>query len=421
MAVNTPKTRWSLQRQPSGNSKLNGYICGSNYEALLISEPHFRLPNGSWSGGGPFYKASRKIENVNGMAFPYLWNGRRTLDVYNVGGAGPRKAVEVPYIPPLWTSQKAVLDGKYATGYKRARPGNPVGGLGQFLVELRDLPKMPLRGVLDKARGVSIKQAPRFLLERLNDYRSLGSEYLNVQFGWKPFVDDVRKLYELWHTIDSRMAKIVKENGRFIRRKATVSNETTTGQTQESKDYAYYQVGGAPPGNVGLFGRTVYSVTSKTTERVWFVGSFRYYIPDVSSSQWDKRARAALFGALPTPELLWNVLPWSWLIDWFGNVGDVVSNASPNAVDNLTMRYSFIMRQVTQRTEYVAQVFHRGFSNADAVWPGVDQAFKTIETVETKARVGGGNPFGLNVQLPSLTAYQLSILAALGISRSTVR
>jgi len=45
----------------------------------------------------------------------------------------------------------------------------------------------------------------------------------------------------------------------------------------------------------------------------------------------------------------------------------------------------------------------------------------SIYTVETKLRDGTGNPFGLSVKLNSLSTYQLSILAALGISRSKVR
>jgi hypothetical protein len=48
-------------------------------------------------------------------------------------------------------------------------------------------------------------------------------------------------------------------------------------------------------------------------------------------------------------------------------------------------------------------------------------SFQSTETISRKVRLGGGNPFGLNVKLPDLSSSQLAILAALGISRSKVK
>jgi hypothetical protein len=266
------------------------------------------------------------------------------------------------------------------------------------------------------ARGVPIQEVPKILFKRLDGFRGLGSEYLNVVFGWKPFVRDLQEMYNLWVTLDKRLGQLVRENGKYIRRKATISDTNDTVVTQETEYSApFANVLGAPPSY--MQGRSVYSVKSSTKTRIWFSGSFRYYVPDIGSSQWTARARLALFGALPTPELLWEVLPWSWLIDWFSNIGDVVSNASANAVSNLTTRYSFIMKHVTTTTTATSVCWASVSTAPTDKWRAASPTFSSVLTEDSKARVGGGNPFGLNVSLPSLSAGQLGILAALGLSR----
>lgn len=349
------------------------------------------------------------------------WNGR----FYGVS-PGPTR---LP-IYPTWragiqpwtgvTGRKADLDRQFPTGYQKARPGNPVASLGQFLIELRDFPAVPFKRALQG--GAPFKDIPKIALKELSDFKNLGSEYLNVVFGWKPFVSDLRKMYHLWETLDEQMSQIIRENGKNIRRRATILNEKSSTQTVKQYATPFADVRGGIPN--WTQGSTQVTTTTIEERRVWFSGSFRYYIPDVSSSQWDKRARVALFGALPTPELLWEVLPWSWLVDWFGNIGDVVSNFSVNAVQNLTSNYAFVMEHKRTTTIWQADVTSVALQPC-LPWICSDGAFggtaSTLHVKETKSRSGTGNPFGLNVQLNSLSNYQLGILAALGLSRSSVQ
>jgi hypothetical protein len=413
--------RWDVPVGPSYNAKS---LENGRYHALLMSQTHHRLPNGGWSGGGPFYCWKRSIIHSTGR-FTARWHGL-LYDNYLAGvvGGGFPSTLGKP-VPPTVKATMSDTESHFAAGWKRARPGNPVAGLGQFIVELRDLPQFPFSGAFKAGKipwKVPIQDVPRLLKNRLEQFRNLGSEYLNIQFGWVPFVSDLRKMYNLWHDIDKRMAKIVRENGKYIRRRATVENETTTSQGQWTYSTAYAYVNGGPANIFEGTGKTWYRLTSTRRERVWFSGSFRYYIPDIGSSEWDRRARLALFGAYPTPELLWNVLPWSWLIDWFANVGDVISNASTNAVDNLTARYSYIMKHVTETIEARVDTYHRSYVSAitDSFVPPPISPITSTFSEESKSRSGGGNPFGLNVSLPSLSGYQLGILAALGISKGAL-
>ena len=427
MAYTAPKAIWHREPIFTGLEGSGTYVERYSYEALLLSESHYRLRNRRWSGGGPFYAYRRITDHTGIRGLKYRANG--TIGKYAVFGVSPG-STRMPPVPDMAIPSPlaALSDARqyHATGYKKARPGNPVASLGQFLVELRDLPQVPYLGkIAERFSGVAFQSIPKILLATLQDFRNHGSEYLNAVFGWKPFVNDLRQVYNLMKTIDARMAKLKKENGQSLRRKATISNTVSTTQGYNLYGFPFANCYGSPPNYTS--GSTVYKSTSTTGERIWFSAAFRYWIPDTDSWQWNARARAALFGALPTPELLWNVLPWTWLVDWFTNFGDVISNISPNAVDNLVTGYSFVMKHNWKHTVHSAEVSVNGLDNWNpntglgyTVKP-LSTTIATQELIETKVRTGGGNPFTPYTTLPSLTAGQLGILAALGISRSAVR
>lgn len=431
---NKPRSRRQSTPQEVGDSSWNGgvaaYVWDDLFEGLLISLSH-RRRNGVWDGGGPFY--CYKYEQSH--------RGKTSGTYYRIGNKYEANAVGVAGVPQeRWTSQAPPgfvdwpslyvdLSAQYATGYKLARPDKPAAGLGQFLVELRDLPQVPFRRGAQQFRslftrtGGALRNVPRVLVRELSDFRNLGSEYLNGVFGWKPFVNDLRKMYNLQQRLDARIARLVRENGKWTRRKAQVKSES-----EVVKDYsrfygwAYANVRGGPP-NWMFDGGTQYDITTRWSEKVWFSGSFRYYTPDIGSSQWTVRAKQALFGALPSPETLWEVLPWSWLIDWFTNVGDIYANVSPGAVDNLVLGDSFIMKHYTWERTCTASCWHSALPlGADpklrSGWPALNATYASSEKHEIKARVSSGNPFGLGFKMIDCTAGQLGILAALGISRS---
>lgn len=228
--------------------------------------------------------------------------------------------------------------------------------------------------------------------------------------------------------IDRQMAQIVRDNGKNIRRRANILDEETTAQTKsEGSGLSWFNWCGAPTNHMQTGGcnpRYQSSLVTTTKTRVWWAGSFRYWIPDTSSWAWNAEARAMLFGALPTPSMLWEALPWTWLIDWFSNVGDVISNLSPNAVENLVTNYSYVMKEVIVTKEYTNTQQHGantlGAPPAWSISPFAGTTF-SIDRDITRTRVGGGNPYGLDVSASSLSARQWGILAALGISRAKVQ
>jgi len=367
--------------------------------ALIVSENHKRLKGTDY--GGPFLvqHALKQVDPSEGR-YSYSFFGSEQFNSRFIPSAG--SFALVPSLPTLasWSTEQSTLYSKGATGFKRARPGNPVANAGQWLAELRDLPTLPLR-----------------LLARLRNFRALGSEYLNVQFGWKPFVGDLIKMYQLYQQLDKHLAQIARDNKRAIRRRRTISDTTDSTSTTSNFPTGWGAFFPAPPTGIGATFSSSLTTQVVTKEKIWFVGSFQYYIPDVGSSQWTRRATAALFGLNPTPSLLWEVLPWSWLIGYFSNVGDAISNASSNAVDNLVANYAYVMRQTSVTTTYTAVGTAPSGSFGGQKWSGGTFSSTGSTLLMTKSRARA-SPYGFGVEFGSLSAYQLSILGALGLSRS---
>lgn len=308
----------------------------------------------------------------------------------------------------------------------RNRPGNPVLSAGQFFAELRDLP-----------------QLPRFLLQRAKKFKDLGSEYLNVEYGWKPFIKDVVALYYGHQRIQRELKKLVANNGLFVRKRSkkelTIDGPVDLCEGSLSEPFGHlgdvsiggheelegYYVGG-PTGSsdtdlYSFSGQCDYKLQKTVSTLSWQCGTFQYFVPDIGSDRWTAKARIALSGASLTPSLLYEIVPWSWLIDWFTNVGDIASAMSENAVENESLTNAYSMQ--SQETLYTVNVsthwdelltfpfgstFHVPAGSASVLYSRKENY---------KAR-HQASPFGFGLLRDDFTSRQLAILAALLVSKA---
>lgn len=274
-----------------------------------------------------------------------------------------------------------------ATAWNRFRPVKPAADQGQFLAELRDFPRM--------------------LKARLKSFKDLGSGYLNYKFGWSPFLRDLQKVYELQCKLEKKIAFIRKNNGKWLKRGGTVRDEITTVQSEGNNmihpviNTLFY------PG----YRITKARVVQTTSDRIWFDAKMKYYIPDLdvdsARDKWSSRLKRKLYGLEISPSLLWELLPWTWLSDWFINVGDIMSNISNTQYDHLVAKYAFIMRHRYIRWDYHQDQPMNG---------GSALTLNASCLVEAKER-GAASPFGFGVGWPDFTTNQLAILSALAIVR----
>jgi len=301
--------------------------------------------------------------------------------------------------PVVNSSSDFTLGGIGTSAIAVLIPTNPVASLAQFIGELHEgLPRASIET----------------LQKRTAKARSAGSDYLNYSFGWRPLVSDLKKISKAVTKQEEILRQYEKNSGEVVKRKMTMVDDidvsvSTYSARPAPEPYFWITIDIEP----GVMTKT----TTVKTKR-WFSGAFTYYLePEKSGALlrkvWSQKANK-LFGTRLTPELVWNLTPWSWAADWFGNTGDVLHNISAFANDGLVMPYAYVMEEksITHRYELKGVYMPRLQSGYKGPF-NFEQVFTTTVKKRLKASPYG---FGLIPEL-DFSSRQLGIIAALGLSR----
>lgn len=233
-------------------------------------------------------------------------------------------------------------------------------------------------------------------------------EYLNYQLGIAPSVAAAQDLRTAIESSEKTIKQLERDSGKLIRRRYYFPDEVESSRTEVSRE------GHPPPFDIWNsiltpdFDSTLTTVTKRTTKR-WFSGAFTYYLP---KGGW-RRTLAELdsvYGVKPGIDTGWELIPFSFVADYFVNAGDVLSNMNAFASDGLVMPYGYMM--ITQKVETEYTLRRQCYIDNSLVW----RTFrgKVVKTTKQRRRA---NPFGFGVSDNDLSLRQMSILAALGMSR----
>jgi len=300
--------------------------------------------------------------------------------------------------PPSIHSSNATLDRMGATAVSRCKPTKSAADAGTALGELlKDGIPHLVGSQLWRSRTLRSRQA--------------AGEYLNVQFGWRPLVHDVKSFVNAVIKAQKLLIQYERDAGRVVRRKYEFPIERKV--SEESGFSAYTWVNPTAQNYMNLQSPLgTYSKITETYRRTWFSGAFTYHLPTGydSRNEMDRFSLLAeeILGLQLDPEVLWNVAPWSWAVDWFSNTGDVISNISDVANEGLVMRWGYIMEHTINKVTYKPVTTSLRDRKA--------QVSPLVFVTETKVR-RRANPFGFGLNWDGLSPFQLSIAAALGISR----
>jgi hypothetical protein len=247
-----------------------------------------------------------------------------------------------------------------------------------------------------------------------NAHRLAADEFLTYQFAWKPLWGDIVSTINSLKKANAIIRQFSRDSGRFVRRRSSLPVETKTTETVTGDTNTGI---GAPVNNIGWRRLTGNTYTSTYTTDVWFSGSFTYFVPVSKDTLTELERFEALankvLGVRAQADTLWELTPWSWLVDWIANVGSVLSNAVSFQNDELVMRYGYLMRR-TRITTVCSAHFDRPVGDTgqrqDLI---VSNTFRS----DVKERMRA-TPFGFGLTTDAFSGRQWAILAALGISRA---
>jgi len=357
-----------------------------------------RKTNGVYRSGGPFFTyrtephiSGRSVHmDVTRATDRLKYNGPIHIPVPLVGTVGS--------VAP--SRDDSHLDFYGATAIRAVDPTNPNAGLGESLGEIIADKRISLPAISGWKRRTEVAKAA-------------GSEYLSAVFGWLPLVSEIKATGQSVRDGNQIMKHYSDNSG------SNVHREFAFDDIEGSEEYllqngALFRCNYSGNSSISAFhsgpGVPIFVKRVSTTKR-WFSGSFTYKATDASSigrclgleSEVDK-----LYGLTLTPDVLWELVPWSWAFDWFSNAGDVISNATSLGLAGLVMRYGYIMEETTITDTYNMPA--TGLTGVTGRPPPC-----TITHVIKRRREA--NPFGFGVSWEGLSPTQLAIVAALGITR----
>jgi len=147
-----------------------------------------------------------------------------------------------------------------AQAFNNMKPTKPTFNGLNALYEMREVPEM-------------LRQ--RFLSSGL---KGIPNYWLALQFGWKPLLQDIRKMVTFQRNAERKLKWLLRHNGKPIRASSTLVDSTT--------ETVPVRTDWSRPNPLGsfvtqFFSGTPYSLNSTVVQdRVWAVAKYRYWLPD---------------------------------------------------------------------------------------------------------------------------------------------
>lgn len=287
----------------------------------------------------------------------------------------------------------------------RTNPSRPEVSLPVTIAELKDLPGMVRDMGRDIIRHKAIKR---------NYHNKVGNWYMAGIYGLAPMLSDASKLFDLQSKISKRSDELHRlYSNQGLKRRITL----TEGSVKSAKSTVTVE------STIG----TIYCRHQSVTE--WKQWATVRWLPtslprpsDKDDPRYRKLARNVLLGlgqdfgrvnwrnAKARNDFwsdaadAWELLPWSWAIDWFSNVGDYLA-AHRNTIPAQSSRLN-IMKTTTTSATYTRLP-------SSSKWTSGGGATLKRQTLE---RVQGVAP-SVSADFQFLTGTQMSIVGALVLQR----
>lgn len=226
--------------------------------------------------------------------------------------------------------------------------------------------------------------------------KGLSNAYLETVFGWLPIVQDAKQVFNMGNYVRSRVIELnnmYNTGGKNVRKRL--------GRFVDTGDSYAFISSGFP---INLEARYYTS----TTVQVW--GTAKWKLDRKPGEHRDPRQvfyeALAVCSGMTSEGLaqgLWDLVPWSFIVDWFGGIGDMINSWSNTIPAHIVE--TCIMASRETKHEWTPTVKPNWASGGDG-----------HAKSETKQRWVYGS-FGPTLYEPIVSSRRLSILGALSIQR----
>lgn len=379
----------NLQSQPSYNGHVLVSDGGHTFHTVHVTRSPGRYtqyyPN--WATG----------PRRTGQCVPYVHLLKQDYDfiAFDLSASKPgisKQAFMWPVVHKESGTINNVISQQVNNAVTNTVPDQSQYGWGETIVEL-------LRGNFPRLVPDLIKRAKiGATLDPKATGKSLGSDYLNARFGIEPIVKDFLAVLSNLNAVHENLYDTYKRSR---------STEKINDVMSLDRTLCFFDTGGS-----GEVQRLSGTATMSTDS--WLRAKYAKVAPSGAADSFYARSQSILRNLGFNERLTWDLIPWSWLIDWSGNIGNSIESAA--AFNLYNGRFATTYSWVTRRTVYSSSV-----GNFDQTSGSGLNAIRTFGSggwcsVITKQR-HQVSPFGPNFTMPSLSPYQWSILVSLGLAK----
>jgi len=274
--------------------------------------------------------------------------------------------------------------------YASTGPLTPKVNLPLFIFELKDIPMM-LKHAGDLLH--KIKTPSRLSLDK-----EAAAATLAYQFGWAPLIQDLSKLINFSELVYKRQLELRSANSsKGLKRNMTLFEDTASKTESELL--------------TSFFSTAFADVVTTTQHKVWAtcrwkLRSGQQFGREPSYKEAFKSALGFSVGQIPIT--VWKALPWSWLVDWFADISNIMQ-ATYNMI-YYTPTHACIMeyrsvRETWPQTSLDSPVFQGHVTAGGRFYESKNRYVHLNPSVKPVLRV------------PFLDTFKLSILGSLAILR----
>lgn len=296
--------------------------------------------------------------------------------------------------------------------------------LSRNLAELKDLPRSvaSLQQTMSDLRKLfsSLNRSPK-LRDNIFDLGSktaanIPSEYLSFHFGWKQTYKDLKELLDLPAKLSRRLNFLIERSGKATTFRSTRNSLSAvsgvSGFVYEANDNNWPQ-------------SQVSRIVRESELRLVINGTFDF--PTINSPQFRQRFFADKIGLIPRFTDVYNIIPWTWLIDWFTGLGNYIElieeiNHDPTLINWGVITCHTKGKLITELSHISATytTIHVNNVMTEDGWKNTDLTHASVLEYECRTRQNVANVLEVKqTTIPSsLSGYQLSILGAILAQRT---
>lgn len=300
-------------------------------------------------------------------------------------------------------------------------PTNLLRALGELKQEL---PRVPLEKLMKSGGKISPHryEQNRHQDTSLGAVLNPGDELLNYLFGVQPTLQDAYSLFNTVIHAGKLIGQWQRDAGRIVRRSLVYDPIVTTSDSRIGSSRMYRAFGSCFQTNnptswtqsimMDQNAQVSVSRTVTNTDKYSFVGAFTYYIDPLLERLGPAGSAVNiaqhLLGLSADANTIWQLIPWTWLIDWITDLGDCISLMSRINRDALVLKYGYLMRESESKVSLTVDrlVDHTGVVYRD---------IRSDHVITRKVRIRS-TPYGFGLNTASFSTTQWAILAALGFT-----